>query len=146
MDIQTEHHSSESRTTDDAVRILVLDDAPVVRRLIVRLCEEIDGVGAVLQAADAPSAMRLMEQQQPQIAVLDIKVPGGNGLRNGIDVLKAVKRTQPTVAVIMLTNHATQRYRRECEQAGATHFFDKSGEFEQLPIAVAALVDEIIHR
>lgn len=126
------------------IRILVMDDAPVVRRLIVSLLDEIDGVDSVLQATDAPSALALMQQHDPQIAILDVKVPGGAGLRNGIDVLKAVKLTHPRAAVIMLTNHATPRYRSECEQAGATHFFDKSSEFDKLPIVVEQLVHNLL--
>ncbi len=122
------------------VRILVMDDAPVVRRLIVDLLDEIDGIDTVLQAEDALSAMELMEEHQPEIAILDIKVPGGYGLRNGIDVLKAVKTTHPSAAVIMLTNHATAKYKMECEQAGAEYFFDKSNEFDKLPFVVEELV------
>lgn len=126
------------------VRILVMDDAPVVRRLIVNLLDDIDGVDSVLQAGDAPSAVELMETHEPQIAILDVKVPGGAGLRNGIDVLKAVKRSHPGASVIMLTNHATPRYKDECEQAGASYFFDKSSEFDKLPLVVEELVKGLL--
>jgi DNA-binding NarL/FixJ family response regulator len=131
---------------DRAVRILVMDDAPVVRRLIVSLLDDIDGVESVLQATDAPSAVTLMEQHNPQIAILDVKVPGGAGLRNGIDVLKAVKSTHPDSAIIMLTNHATPKYKSECEQAGAAYFFDKSSEFDKLPIVVEELVHGLLEQ
>lgn len=122
------------------VRILVMDDAPVVRRLIVNLLDEIDGVESVLQASDAPSAVDLIDSHEPQIVILDIKVPGGNGLRNGIDVLKSVKRKHPDAQVIVLTNHATPRYKAECEQSGAAFFFDKSSEFDKVPLVVEELV------
>lgn len=142
----------EARTTTYAafamgkpVRVLVMDDAPVVRRLIVALLDEIDGVESILQATDAPSAIELMQEHQPDIAILDIKVPGGYGLRNGIDVLKAVKDSYPSAAVIMLTNHATALYKSECERAGAEYFFDKSNEFDKLPLAVEDLVRKMSH-
>lgn len=125
------------------VRILVMDDAPVVRRLIVDLVDEIDGVDSVLQAGDATSAVALMQEHSPEIAILDIKVPGAYGLRNGIDVLRVMKSTHPTAAIIMLTNHATSRYKAECEQAGASYFFDKSSEFDQLPLAIETLVHNL---
>lgn len=121
-----------------------MDDAPVVRRLIVSMLDSIDGVDGVLQAADAPAAAELMQQHNPQIAILDVKVPGGAGFRNGIDVLKAFKLHHPDAAVIMLTNHATPRYRSECEQAGAAYFFDKSSEFDKLPIVVEELVNGLL--
>jgi DNA-binding NarL/FixJ family response regulator len=122
------------------VRVLIMDDAPVVRRLIVDLVNEIEGVDTVLQAGDAPSAVALMKEHNPEIAILDIKVPGGKGLRNGIDVLRTMKSMHPDATFIMLTNHATSRYKSECERAGATYFFDKSSEFDQLPFAIDALV------
>ncbi len=125
------------------VRVLIMDDAPVVRRLLVDLVDEIDGVGAVLQAGDATSAVALMDEHSPEIAILDIKVPGGYGLRNGIDVLRVMKRTHPQAAIIMLTNHATSRYKTECEKAGASFFFDKSSEFDKLPFAIESLVQNL---
>lgn len=128
---------------DKLVRILVMDDAPVVRRLIVDLVDEIEGVDLVLQAGDAVSAIALMDQHSPEIAILDIKVPGGLGLRNGIDVLRAMKSSHPDAAIIMLTNHATSRYKTECEKAGATYFFDKSSEFDKLPFAIEELVQNL---
>lgn len=137
-------HASQSIEMAQPIRILVMDDAPVVRRLIVSLLDGIDGVESVLQATDAPSALALMQQHDPQIAILDVKVPGGAGLRNGIDVLKAVKQIHPNSSVIMLTNHATPKYRSECEQAGAAHFFDKSSEFDKLPIVVEKMVHELL--
>lgn len=117
------------------VTILIMDDAEVVRKLIANLLSEIDNVKTILQAEDAISAVKLLDEHRPQIAILDIKVPGGNGLRNGIDVLKAVKKSYPT-SVIMLTNHANAKYSMECKQAGADFFFDKSTEFDRVPDAV----------
>ncbi len=127
-----------------SLSVLVMDDAPVVRRLIVKLVNGIKGVDTVLQAGDAPSAVALMEEHSPEIAILDIKVPGGQGLRNGIDVLRAMKVAQPDMAVIMLTNHATPRYKTECEQAGANYFFDKSSEFDKLPLVIEELVEGLL--
>jgi DNA-binding NarL/FixJ family response regulator len=127
-----------------SLSVLVMDDAPVVRRLIVKLVNGIKGVDTVLQAGDAPSAVALMEEHSPEIAILDIKVPGGKGLRNGIDVLRAMKVAQPDMAVIMLTNHAIPRYKTECEQAGANYFFDKSSEFDKLPLVIEELVEGLL--
>ncbi len=121
-----------------------MDDAPVVRRLIVDLVDEIEGVDGVLQAGDATAAVRLAEEHKPNIAILDIKVPGGRGFRNGIDVLRFVMKTNPDASVIMLTNHTTSRYKTECERAGATYFLDKSSEFDQLPFAIEELVNNLL--
>lgn len=120
------------------VTVLVMDDAAVVRSLLAAMLTEIDSVEHVIQAEDAASALHLVDQHKPDIAILDIKVPGAGLTQNGIDVLRKVKQVHPTTKVIMLTNHATERYRRECQKAGADYFFDKSSEFEQLLDRVAA--------
>ena len=121
------------------VTVLIMDDASVVRKLLTAMLTRVDGVGHVLQAEDAATALDLIEQHEPEIAILDVKVPGSGAVRSGIDVLKRVRQTHPATSVIMLTNHATPRYRTECLAAGAHDFFDKSTEFEQLLEAVARL-------
>lgn len=117
--------------------VLVMDDAAVVRSLLAAMLAEIEAVDSVIQAEDAASALHLIDEHQPDIAILDIKVPGEGPVQNGIDVLRRVKGQHPETKVIMLTNHATERYRSECQRAGADHFYDKSSEFEQLLDRVA---------
>lgn len=117
--------------------VLVMDDAAVVRSLLAAMLAEIDSVEHVIQAEDAASALHLIDEHEPNIAILDIKVPGNAVAQNGIDVLRRVKGAHPATTVIMLTNHATERYRSECQRAGADYFYDKSSEFEQLLDRVA---------
>lgn len=120
-----------------------MDDAAVVRKLIVTMLIESIHAARIIQAEDPNSAIELFAQHKPQIAILDIQVPGD---RNGIDVLKTFKTLMPFVAVIMLTNHATARYRLACARAGADFFFDKSTEFEKLNSAVMDLAQRLPNR
>lgn len=124
----------------EAVRILVMDDSPVVRNLIVAMLEDMGVVDDVVEVADAPAAVKAVVEAAPLIAILDIKVPGDTRLRNGIDVLREIKRVSPATDVIMLTNHAIPLYRQTCMDAGASYFFDKSSEFDQLPEAVETIL------
>jgi len=127
------------------VNVLVMDDAVVVRELIVDLLSELKDVDTIFQAADAVSAVKLFSEYKPEIAILDIKVPGGNGMKNGIDVLRVVKGSYPDAAVIMLTNHANTKYNVECKQAGADFFFDKSSEFDKLPAAIGEAMQRALN-
>ena len=120
--------------------ILIMDDAAIVRKLIVAMLVENINAASILQAQDTNAAIELFAQYKPQIAILDIQVPGD---KNGIDVLKIFKRLMPLVAVIMLTNHATAWYRLACKLAGADFFFDKSTEFEKLNSAVMELIQRL---
>ncbi|MGQ0604542.1 MAG: response regulator [Anaerolineales bacterium] len=122
--------------------ILVLEDVALVRERIVNLIWEIEGIDEVFEAQDAASAWSLFEQHRPRVAVLDISVPGVPGLKNGIDVLKRIRKQDTNSSVIMLTNYDTPQYRAECMKAGAAYFFDKSSQFEQLPSAVEQLLQD----
>ncbi len=90
---------------------------------------EVDVVG---QAEDAPGTLDALRQVRPDVVILDIRMPGGNG----IEVLREVKKMAPAPQVIMLTNFAYAQYRKKCKEAGADFFFDKSTEFEKLPQAL----------
>jgi DNA-binding NarL/FixJ family response regulator len=122
--------------------ILVLEDVALVRERIVNLISEIAGIDEVLEAQDAASAWSLFERHRPRVVVLDISVPGIPGLKNGIDVLKRIRKEDARSFIIMLTNYDTPQYRTECLKAGATYFFDKSSQFEQLPSAVEQLLHD----
>lgn len=122
------------------VRVVVMDDSPVVRALIVSILDDVAAIDEVLQAEDARSALDLVVAERPLIAILDIKVPGDGELRNGIDVLRAIKRDAPATEVIMLTNHAIPLYRAASLDAGAAYFLDKSSEFDQLPHAIEEII------
>lgn len=118
------------------MNLLVMDDAPHIRERIVELVSEILGIDEILESEDAASAVKLINERQPDVAILDIQVPPSGLLRNGIDVLRLTKQQSPKTGVIMLTNFANPRYRDECVRLGADFFFDKSSEFEQVPAAV----------
>jgi DNA-binding NarL/FixJ family response regulator len=84
------------------------------------------------QAENAPGSLAAIRQTRPDVVILDIRMPGGNG----IEVLREVKKLDPAPKVIMFTNYAHAQYRKKCEEAGADFFLDKSTEFDKLPQAL----------
>jgi DNA-binding NarL/FixJ family response regulator len=110
------------------MRILVVDDSPIVRERLVALLAEVGGVEVVGQAQDVPEAIAAIRALRPDVVTLDIRMPGGNG----IDVLREIKKERPAPVVIMLTNYPYPQYRKKCLDAGADYFLDKSTEFEQV--------------
>lgn len=81
------------------------------------------------QARNYDQAMDIMALHLPRIAVLDINLPG----KNGIELLQAIRALHGKVTVIMLTNQAGDHYRKLAQESGADYFLDKSNDFEQLP-------------
>ena len=122
------------------MNLLIMDDAASIRKRIVELLSELEGIDTIFQCEDASMAAKLIQTHRPDVVILDIQVPPGPDLRNGIDVLKLTKKHHPQSGVIMLTNFDNSYYRKECARWGADFFFDKSNEFEQVPDAVLQIM------
>jgi DNA-binding NarL/FixJ family response regulator len=112
---------------------LVEDSAQVVQRLEEMLAA-IDGVRTVGSAASADQAIREVLTLHPDAVLCDISLAQGTGF----DVLRALHAQAPDVDVYMLSNFATEPYRRLAERLGARGFFDKTTELERMRDAVAA--------
>jgi DNA-binding NarL/FixJ family response regulator len=108
--------------------VFIVDDSCVVRERLVALLADVPDVVVVGQAGTAAEAIRQIRKLQPAAVVLDISMPGGNGL----SVLREIRRANSAATVIMLTNFSQEQYREKCAALGADYFFDKSTEFEQV--------------
>ena len=113
----------------NALNILVVDDSVAVMDRITELLKDLVGVDLGGSAHNIQEASHFMEHLSPDIVVLDLQLPDGNGF----DVLKAIKKEHPEIVVIVLTNSASLPVRKRCLLAGADFFLDKSDEFEKLP-------------
>jgi DNA-binding NarL/FixJ family response regulator len=116
--------------------VFIADDSETIRERLAELLSTVDGVTVVGQAADVPSAQSGIQSTRPDVAIVDIQMPGGSG----IDVLRSVKRGQPGgPSFIMYTNYGTSQYRKACADAGADFFFDKATDTRALADAVRML-------
>jgi len=116
----------------DKLKVFISDDSATVRERLVIMALDLPGIAVVGQAEDVPGSLDAIRQTRPDVVILDIRMPGGNGIK----VLRAVKKMSPAPRVIMLTNYAYAQYRKRCEEAGADFFLDKSAEFDKLPQAL----------
>ena len=118
---------------------LVADDAPLVAVLVRELLLEA-GVDRVLTAADGAQALHLFRQTAPDGVVLDIHMPGLDGLA----VLQAIRAGQRVGAepplVIVMTSHEEASLRAHALAAGADHFLHKSRDIERLLEIVPGLL------
>ncbi|NJN92776.1 MAG: response regulator transcription factor [Anaerolineales bacterium] len=111
------------------IKVFIADDSIIVREHLVIMLDELSGVEMVGQAEDVAEAVSAIQNLQPDVVILDIRMPGGSG----IDVLQNIKQDGAGPVVIMLTNYPFAGYRKKCLQAGADFFLDKSTEFDQIP-------------
>ena len=117
------------RSISHNIKVLIADDSPVVRERLATMLSELAGIKVVGQAEDVAGAIRTIRELKPDVVILDIMMPGGNG----VDVLKNIKQDKAGPMVIILTNYPYPEYRQKCLQAGANFFLDKTTEFDQIP-------------
>ena len=110
------------------MKILIADDSDIVRERLRAMLSEITELENISQATDVLETLNSYQTMNPEVVILDIRMPGGSG----IDVLQQVKKATKPPLVIVLTNYPYPQYRRKCIEAGADFFFDKSTEFDKV--------------
>ncbi|MBI1881603.1 MAG: response regulator transcription factor [Chloroflexi bacterium] len=111
------------------MEVFIADDSLVVREHLVTMLDELAGIEIVGQAENVAEAISGIRNLQPDVVILDIRMPDGSG----IDVLQNIKQDRAAPMVIILTNYPYPGYRQKCLDAGADFFLDKSSEFDQIP-------------
>ena len=117
------------------LRVLIADDHEVVRAGVRSLLEEQPDCDICGEAVTGREAVALVEQLRPDIVVLDITMPGLNGLEAARQILKAV----PNVQVLILSVHESEELVREIVEIGAHGYILKSDAGRELAAAVRAL-------
>lgn len=108
--------------------VFIVDDSAIVRDRFEAIIAELDRVSLVGQASRGPGALEAIRDLEPDVVILDIRMPQGNG----IEILKEMKANENSPRVIMLTAYPYPQYRQKCLAAGADHFFDKATEFDRV--------------
>lgn len=125
----------KNKAQTNTLRVFIADDSLPVRERLVGMLEGLPGIEVVGEAGDTPEAIALIKKHKPDVAILDIRMPG----RSGIEVLEIVKMSNPDLKVIVLTNYPEPQYKKRCMELGADHFIDKSNDFIKIPELLAAL-------
>ena len=118
------------------IRVLIADDHALIRAGIRALVERIEGVVVVGEAGKGKEAMDLIRQLDPNLALLDITMPEGNGF----DVLHYVTKECPNVRVIVLTVHEAGEYAIRALREGAAGFLPKSAASTELEEAIQTVI------
>lgn len=110
------------------MRIVLVEDSPVVRERLIAMVSGLRDATLVGYAEDAVHATACIKALQPEVVILDIQLAQGSG----IEVLREVKRLPQAPVAIMLTNLVSDECRAICRRAGAEFFLDKSFGYDQL--------------
>jgi DNA-binding NarL/FixJ family response regulator len=123
------------------IRVLIADDQRVVRDGLSLLISLIDGVDVVGSAGDGDEAVRLAQAHQPDVIMMDLRMPGTDGIAATADL----RQRLPDTRVLILTTYADQEAILPALQAGARGYLTKDASAEQIEAAIRAVHAGQIH-
>jgi len=117
------------------LRILLADDHALVRGGIRALLQSIEGMSVVGETGDGLEALAMIRSTKPDLVLLDISMPGLNGL----EIAERVAKELPQVRILVLSMHATESYVADALRVGVVGYLRKSAAVAELPAAIEAV-------
>lgn len=118
------------------IRVLLVDDHALVRAGIRALLQTLQGIEVVAETGDGVEVLLLIETHRPDVLLMDVAMPGMNGLEAAARVVKNF----PTVHVVMLSMHANEEYVLKALRVGADGYLMKDAGTPELELAIRAVV------
>jgi DNA-binding NarL/FixJ family response regulator len=114
------------------IRVMIADDHQLVRDGLKQLLLAAPGIEVVAEAADGHQALEAARSSGPDLALLDMSMPGPSG----IDLVKRLKAACPAVRILVLSMHGERQYAARALKAGASGYLTKDSASEQLVTAI----------
>jgi DNA-binding NarL/FixJ family response regulator len=118
------------------MRVLFADDSALILERLQQMLEffkQVEIVGAFKNGNETLHAIKFLK---PDLAIIDIKMPGMNGL----EILNEVRKEDKAVKIIILTFFSSENYRQMAIQSGADFFFSKVDDFEKVTSVVKEMI------
>ncbi len=122
--------------TPNPIRVVLADDHALVRAGIRALLEKLPGLAVVGEAGDGREALALVKQHRPDVVLMDVTMPGLNGL----DAADRIAKEYPEVRVIVLSMHENEEYYWRALKAGAAGYLLKKAASVELETAIRQVV------
>lgn len=118
------------------LKVITVDDSRIVSERLKALLSEIENVKFSGNAGNIRDALTLIDQEKPNVVILDILLEEDLPKANGMDLLITLRAKYPDMKIIMLTNLTEPQYSNTCFALGADYFFDKSNDFDKIAEAL----------
>jgi DNA-binding NarL/FixJ family response regulator len=118
------------------MKIVIADDSFLMRVRIKSLLTMINNDSMLYEAKNGLEALQLIMGEEPDLAILDIRMPE----MNGIEVLKKIRELKMITRVCILTNYAFPQYRQRCIESGADYFLRKNDDLIELNTIISGLL------
>jgi DNA-binding NarL/FixJ family response regulator len=117
-------------------RLLVVDDHPVFRHGICQYLSQFSEVVVCGEASNAQQALEAMRLHKPEVALLDVSMPG----TNGIEVVKDMLAEQPALSILIISMHDESLYALRALRAGAKGYVMKQQVMENILVALRKVI------
>lgn len=114
------------------LRVLIAEDHALVRAGMRALLQKIEGIEVVSDVGDGWEAVKSVQTDPPDLVLMDIAMPGLNGL----DATSRIVKESPTTRVILLSMHANEEYFQQALEVGASGYLLKGAELAELELAL----------
>src|SRR5512142_370583 len=128
-------NQNRSQSNHPKIRVLLADDHAVVRAGIRQFLQFAGGIEVVAETGDGREACRLVDEHRPDVAVLDIQMPG----MSGIDVTRWIRAQGLTCGILILTAYDDEPYVQAVVRAGANGYVLKTAD----PLEIAQAVRDV---
>lgn len=119
----------------EKIKVLIADDHTILRQGIKALLDNQAGIEVIGEAKDGREALTLIERLLPDVILMDIAMPGLNGL----EATRRIKKKFPGIKVLVLTMYTNEEYVFQILQAGANGYLVKETAFQDLISAIKAV-------
>lgn len=114
------------------IRVLLCDDHRIVREGLKQIFADTDDIEVAGEAADGPAVLAGARTLAIDLVLLDIALP----VRDGLDILKALKEEMPRLPVLMLSTYPEKQYAARCLKLGAAGYLNKGANPDELAGAI----------
>jgi PAS domain S-box-containing protein len=118
-------------------RVMIADDHAVVRDGLRQILERAGRFEVVAEAADGTQVLSLVRESAPQVLLLDLSMPG----RNGLELIRLLRDQHPALRILVLTMHAEEQYIVRAFQAGAAGYLTKESAATELVSAIVKVAN-----
>ena len=123
----------QTKPLDKSIRVILADDHTLVRAGIRALLEKLPQVEVIGEAEDGRAVLELVRQHRPDIVLMDIGMPGLNGL----ETTERLSKESPETRVIILSMHHNEEYVRRAISAGASGYLTKRAAASEIAFALS---------
>jgi DNA-binding NarL/FixJ family response regulator len=117
-------------------RVILADDHNLVRAGISNILKGLPGVEVVAEASDGREALELVLRHRPDVALLDIAMPGLNGL----DAAERIVKEAPSTRVVILSMHSSESYVAQALRVGVAGYVLKDASIDEMPLLLRSVM------